>query len=543
MTDQAGAALESGIAGRPVRARQGLRSRETWAVISLIVALTAMRAIFAGLFDLRTDEAYYWTWSKEASLSFLDHPPMIAWFIRFGTTIFGDTNFGVRFAGLLAMLATQLLLADIVRRVTHDVGAVLLVVLLPEAALFYGLLMAKVAPDVAMIPFAVAMIWSLVRLAETDDARWWLAAGVFAGLAALSKLTVIMLVPAILAFALVVPSLRRRWLRSPYPWLGILIALVLFSPVVIWNAGHDWASFKFQLVRLTADHAFSWLTFGDFIGLQFSLVGPVLLPVMLSALAVTAWRGYGRRDPVAILLSTSVIVPLTFFVGKSLTLRIGDTWPMFMWPVGFAAVAINAVRMREEGFPDWVVRATRGWIVAAIATGIPVVVLAFLYCVACPWNLFGPNDPVGFEAGYGPLASRALEELRRNGGNWIATSDYRTNAMLRWHLRDSVPVIQVNQRARYIGFRDPGLVQIDGRPGIYVSLYPDDAGALLASTSARLERIAIVERVWRGGVMRTYQISRLSGWTPELAPAPDTPFYRWPQLARRRPALVMLAAR
>ncbi|MGH6764763.1 MAG: glycosyltransferase family 39 protein, partial [Bradyrhizobium sp.] len=77
--------------------------------------MTVLRVIYACAIDLRTDEAYYWTWSKENVLSFLDHPPMIAWFIRFGTAIFGDTNFGVRFAGVLAMLVTQLLLADLVR--------------------------------------------------------------------------------------------------------------------------------------------------------------------------------------------------------------------------------------------------------------------------------------------------------------------------------------------------------------------------------------------------------------------------------------------
>ncbi len=70
----------------------------------LIVAMTTLRVIYASVMDLRTDEAYYWTWSKENVLSFLDHPPMIAWFIRFGTAIFGDTNFGVRFAGVLAIL-------------------------------------------------------------------------------------------------------------------------------------------------------------------------------------------------------------------------------------------------------------------------------------------------------------------------------------------------------------------------------------------------------------------------------------------------------
>jgi 4-amino-4-deoxy-L-arabinose transferase-like glycosyltransferase len=207
----------------------------------VLAAMTALRVVYASLIDLRTDEAYYWTWSKENVLSFLDHPPMIAWFIRFGTALFGDTNFGVRFAGVLAMLVTQLLLADIVRRVTHDIRAVVLALLMPEAALYYGLLMAKVSPDIAMVPFAVAMLWALVRLHESDDARWWLAAGLFAGLALLSKFTVVMLLPAVVAFMLV-PDWRRRWLLSPYPWFAALLAVMVFLPALIWNVQHDWAS-------------------------------------------------------------------------------------------------------------------------------------------------------------------------------------------------------------------------------------------------------------------------------------------------------------
>src|ERR1022692_958434 len=114
---------------------ESLGFRQILAVAMLIAALTALRVVYAGAIDLRTDEAYYWTWSKENVLCFLDHPPMIAWFIRFGTAIFGDTNLGVRFAGIVAMLVTQLLLADIVRRVTHDARAVVIALLLPEAAL------------------------------------------------------------------------------------------------------------------------------------------------------------------------------------------------------------------------------------------------------------------------------------------------------------------------------------------------------------------------------------------------------------------------
>src|SRR4029079_2024916 len=183
--------------------------RKLLAPAMLIAAMTAMRLVYAGVTDLRTDEAYYWTWSKENVLSFLDHPPMIAWFIRFGTTLFGDTNLGVRFAGILAMLVTQLLLADIVRRVTQSTRAVVLWVLMMEAALYYGLLMAKVSPDIALIPFAVAMMWSLVRLAESKDERWCLAAGLFGGLSLLSKFTIILMLPAVLAFMLV-PDWRLR---------------------------------------------------------------------------------------------------------------------------------------------------------------------------------------------------------------------------------------------------------------------------------------------------------------------------------------------
>jgi hypothetical protein len=504
--------------------------RQWLAVAALIAALTALRMIYASQIDLRTDEAYYWTWSKENVLCFLDHPPMIAWFIRFGTAIFGDTNLGVRFAGIVAMLVTQLLLADIVRRVTHDVRAVVLAVLMPEAAIYYGLLMAKVSPDVALIPFAVAMVWALVRLNESGDARWWLAAGVFAGLALLSKFTAVMLVPAVAAFMLV-PDWRRRWLLSPYPWVAALIAVFLFLPVLIWNAGHDWASFRFQFVRATATHELSLRTVGDFFGLQFGLVSFILLPVVLSGVGMTAWRGYRRGDAVAILLSTAVIVPFAYFFWKSLTLRIGDTWPMFMWPIGFAAAAINIALLPREGFPAWMIRSTVSWAKAAIASGIVIVVVVFVYYVISPWNFIGKADPIGGEAGYQEVVDHAQAELQKTGATWIATTDYRTYAMLRWYFKDRVPVIQINERGRFLGFRDPGMSLVRGHTGLYVGREPDNASPLWASTTAIREPLERVERSWRGIVMDTYALEKLTGWTPELSPPPDSPLYRWRVLA------------
>jgi 4-amino-4-deoxy-L-arabinose transferase-like glycosyltransferase len=434
------------------------------------------------------------------------------------------------------MLVTQLLLADIVRRVTHDFRAVALALLMPEAALYYGLLMAKVSPDVALIPFAVAMLWSLVRLSESGDPRWWLAAGAFAGLALLSKFTAVMLLPAVFAFMLV-PDWRRRWLSSPYPWAAALIALALFLPVLIWNAGHDWASVRFQFVRAAATHELSLRTVGDFIGLQFGLVGFILLPVVLSGVALTAWRGYRRGDAVAILLSTAVIVPFGYFLWKSLTLRIGDTWPMFVWPAGFAATAINLVMLRREGFPAWMLESTVSWAKAAIACGIGFVVLVFLYYTVAPWNFIGRADPIGGEAGFAQVAERAEAELQKTGATWIAATDYRTYSMLRWYFNGRVPVVQINERGRFLGFRDPGMDLIRGHPGLYVGREPDNGSPLWASTTAIRQPLERVERRWRGIVMDTYALEKLTGWAPELAPPPDSPLYRWRLLAGDTPPL------
>ncbi|WP_245477773.1 glycosyltransferase family 39 protein [Bradyrhizobium guangxiense] len=498
--------------------------------VLVIAAMTLLRIVYASAIELRTDEAYYWTWSKESALSFLDHPPGIAWLIRFGTAIFGDTVLGVRFGGIVAMLLTQLLLADIVRRLTHDARAVMFAVLMPEAALYYGLLMAKVAPDVAMIPFAVAMMWSLVRLAQSGDGRWWLAAGLFAGLSMLSKFTAIMFAPAVAAF-LLVPDWRWRWLRSPYPYLAVLVAAVVFSPVLIWNAQHDWASFRFQGVRATANYGISLRTIGDYIGLQFGLVGFVMLPVVLTGLALTAWRGYRTREPVAILLSTAVLVPFCYFFAKSMTLRVGDTWPMFMWPVGFAAAAVNLATMMKEGWSARMLRSSLFWARTAVVSGIAFVVIVFLYYVAAPWNLLGKIDPIGAEAGYEQVAARAQAALDETGATWIATTDYRTYAMMRWLFRGRVPVIEINERGRFQDFRDPGIDKIKGHAGIYVGREPDDRSSLWENIPAKREQLGRVERRWRGVLADTYVIEKLTGWTPELSPPKDSPLFWWKVLA------------
>jgi hypothetical protein len=103
--------------------------------------------------------------------------------------------------------------------------------------------------------------------------------------------------------------------------------------------------------------------------------------------------------------------------------------------------------------------------------------------------------------------------------------------MLRWFFNGRVPVIQINERDRFLGFRDPGMALIKGHSGLYVGREPDNLSPLWAATSAVREPLERVDRSWRGIVMDTYALEKLTGWTPELAPPPDSPLYRARPLA------------
>ena len=85
---------------------------------------------------------------------------------------------------------------------------------------------------------------------------WW-GVGVCVGLGMLSKYTIALLAPATLLFILLDPG-SRRWLWQPGPYVAALVATLFFSPVIVWNALNDWASFAFQGTgRLEASLDFS----------------------------------------------------------------------------------------------------------------------------------------------------------------------------------------------------------------------------------------------------------------------------------------------
>ncbi|HYZ24555.1 MAG TPA: glycosyltransferase family 39 protein, partial [Rhodopila sp.] len=205
----------------------------------IIGTLTLLRLILAAIVPVAPDEAYYWVWSRALAPGYFDHPPMVALWIRAGTALGGQTALGVRLLGPLAAALASWMLFDAGRRLFDDARAGLIATLLLNATLMVGAGSVIMTPDSSLLFFWTACLWATCRLSTDGRPAWWLIAGLFGGLALDSKYTAMFLWIGIGLWALWVPHVRA-WLRRWQPWAACGIGLLLFAPVLIWNAQHRW---------------------------------------------------------------------------------------------------------------------------------------------------------------------------------------------------------------------------------------------------------------------------------------------------------------
>src|ERR1700748_819645 len=216
--------------------------------ILTILALVLLRLVVAAWTPLTFDEAYYWMWSKHLAGGYYDHPPMMAVVIRAGTMIAGDNEFGVRLVSILLALPMSFAVyrSSVILFGGERVAASATILLNVTLMAAVGTLI--VTPDSPLLVASSFVLFFLAKVLETGRGAWWLAVGAAVGAALLSKYTAMFFGPAILIWLVAVPKLRR-WFASPWPYLGGLVALAIFAPVILWNADHYLGSFIKQIGR------------------------------------------------------------------------------------------------------------------------------------------------------------------------------------------------------------------------------------------------------------------------------------------------------
>jgi 4-amino-4-deoxy-L-arabinose transferase-like glycosyltransferase len=458
-----GGGLELCDDGKGGLVSEAVRADATWRgpggrLILLALGLTAVRLAAAGAIHLTEDEAYYRLWAQHLQFGYFDHPPMIAWWIRAGSLVAGDTPLGIRLLPALASGLNTWLIGDLARRLGAEPRTALRAALWYNATLTVCLGGMLAIPDAPASLFWTLTLWCLARAWPGLSIGWWAAAGIAAGLGVLSKYSALFLAPGVLLWLLLIPG-GAAALRRPGPWLAAVLAGGLFSVNIAWNAANHWESFDKQFGRV-APEGLAPGHLAELLGTQFLLLTP-LIAIFAGVGLWRAWRGRGspQTQPPMLLAATSAPFAV-YLMAHSLHDRVQGHWPVPL----FGALAICAAtaaplgRSRLAGF----MRGLTPTLGFAIGAG------ALLIMALPAPALFGPHDPMLALRGW-PQFARDVEATRvRAGAAWVGTESYGVFSQLNYENAIGAPLLEVIERDRYRkeGARIPDVT----RPGLIVDI-------------------------------------------------------------------------
>jgi hypothetical protein len=410
-------------------------------IAALFLVWLLSRWAFDSLWNLVPDEAYYWVWSQHLALSYLDHPPIVAYLIRLGTALMGNTELGVRWPAGIVTAGTVLILTLASRQVVADARALAFVpvaLLLSPMVAVTGTIM---TPDAPACFFQAAALAAAMKALEPGGRMWhWLLFGAFMGLGLDSKYTTVLLGLAV-ALAMISSSHGRRMFLSPGPWLAAAVAMAVFSPVLIWNRQRDWVSFRFQLHHGTvALPSPVWKNLLEYAGGQLLVCTPVLFVLCIAAIVIY-WRRKDNPMGVRVLLFAA-ITPLVFFAVTAIRHRPEANWPMFAY---FPAVMLFARYLGEN--------TGRGrfiWAGAAVTTAAIFTVI--LHAPQIVWKISPSAGSPQWDNLYGwrELAQQQVEPLRRN--SMVVTTDYEYASELSFYLPGDADVCILPDSSRMTEF-------------------------------------------------------------------------------------------
>jgi hypothetical protein len=324
-------------------------------VIAVLAVGAMLRFLVAEATGLGVDESYAVAVARQFSLSYFDHPPLHFWLAgTMAKLAHSESGEVVRFPFVVCFAATTWLMYRIAAKCFGEHAGALAALLLNISAVFSVTTGGWVLPDGPLMLFmlaSVAVIADVVfdgpaRVLRGPDTFRWAVAGVFAGLAMLSKYHGAFVLAGTFLF-LVTSAPHRKWLARPGPYVGALIACAMFAPVLIWNRQHGWASFAFQGGRAAGRG-------GVHVGSMLASLGGqagYVLPWIWLPLMVVLWGALraGPRDPARWFLVCLGIGPIAVFT--LIALR-GDPglphWEapgyLMLFPVLGAAVAARLER-------------------------------------------------------------------------------------------------------------------------------------------------------------------------------------------------------
>jgi len=274
------AASNDGSGARPMSDTTTERQRLGW----ILAAGVLLRVVLASITGLSVDESYSTAVGRHFSLSYFDHPPLHQWMVGAATHLFGHESAWVaRLPFIVLGVVSTVLFYRLVRR-SYGVAAAQVAALGFTLSPFFSVGVASwVLPDGPLVCATVLMLLSFRRALNHDRILDWTVCGLAAGAGLLSKYLIVFPVFGCLLFVLLRDPAR---LKSWKPWWALAVAAACFTPVVLWNAQHQWGSLAYQGGRGTLEAWHPWQALGVFVG-SLLYVGPAFGVLGLRRLRAT----------------------------------------------------------------------------------------------------------------------------------------------------------------------------------------------------------------------------------------------------------------
>jgi 4-amino-4-deoxy-L-arabinose transferase-like glycosyltransferase len=324
----------------------------------IAAALVALELAVSGRYGFMQDELYFIEAGRHLAFGYVDQPPLAPLLTRIVTSVLGVSPTAVRIIPALA-------------------GGAVVVIAARCAALFgagrFGRVLAALTTACAPVIFTSVhvdnttpldlLFWAAVVLCVATallrgQPRWWLGAGVAAGLG-LENDNLMLVLLAGIAIGVLVSSAHRQVLRTRWPWLGAAIAAVIWAPNLVWEAANGWP----QLAMAAALRSENSST-GDYAaGLPIQLVdiGLLVTPVVIAGF-VRLWRTADLRF-IAVAATLVLVYVVAWIPGKGY-------YADGMAPAVLAAGSAAAER--------WVARGRRPRVRTALLIAAPLVGLVLL---------------------------------------------------------------------------------------------------------------------------------------------------------------------
>jgi 4-amino-4-deoxy-L-arabinose transferase-like glycosyltransferase len=376
-----------------------------------------------------------------------------------------------------------------------------------------------VTPDSPLLVASSFVLFFLAKVLETGRGAWWIAVGAAVGAALVSKYTALLFGPAILIWLLVIPK-ERRWLVSPWPYLGALVAFLIFAPVILWNADHQWVSFIKQLGRARIED-FRPSFIAELIPTQIAFATPLVF--ILGAMGLTALIRPKTGASSARALVNAMFWTITlYFIWHSLHARVEANWFAPVYPAFAIAAAVaghlTQWQARAQRLADFCLR----W---ALAAGIVMFVALIVQADTGVLTLYRRDATVrSVGVGWRELANE-IEAVRvRVGAACVLAPDYGTTSWLAFYLPPGTCVVQPTQRIRWVNMGEPDPHLLAGKLLYVDEVRPSGPPPYLKELFARIERVAELPRLRGPLVIETYGLDLLEGAKGEVldrSPPPE----------------------